>query len=87
MTIFVFLLILTVVLLSIKRPSYGLGFFVAIRILVPEIVRTPGIESLSLNSSLILIVFTISIFKNTDLIKKYLQISYHWYYYLLLAML
>lgn len=70
MTIFVFLLILIVVLLSIKRPSYGFGFFVAIRILVPEIVRTPGIESLSLNSSLILIVFTISILKNINLIKK-----------------
>ncbi len=70
MTIFFSLLILAVVLLSIKRPSYGFGFFVAIRILVPEIVRTPGIESLSLNSSLILIVFTISIFKNPDLIKK-----------------
>lgn len=50
-----FILIITVVLTFIK-PIYGLASFIAVRILVPEVARTPGIDSLSLNSSIIGII-------------------------------
>lgn len=69
MAFFVLLLILVVTFLTFKRPSYGFGAFVAIRILVPEIVRTPGVEALSLNSMLILIVFVITFFKSKKIFK------------------
>ncbi len=64
MSVFIIAIILVALVFSLKRPSYGFGLFVAVRILIPEIVRTPGLEVLSLNSTLIMIVGLSAFMKN-----------------------
>lgn len=59
---FIYLIIITSIILTFVRPIYGLSMFIAVRILVPEIARTPGID-LSLNSAIIGIVALITFVK------------------------
>ena len=54
------LVILIHTILTCKRLVYGLASFMAIRVLIPETMRSP-VPSLSLNSLLIVILFCISI--------------------------
>lgn len=55
------LIILVHTILSCKRLVYGLASFMAVRVLVPETMRSP-IQSLSLNSLLIVILLLVTIF-------------------------
>ena len=56
MTLFVYIVIILFVYVTYKSTINGLCMFIAIRALVPEIVRSP-IDFLSLNSFIILIFF------------------------------
>ena len=62
MIVVIFAILIIHIKLSFDKLSYGLAFFIAIRVLVPETVRTP-IPSLSLNAALILILLIITILK------------------------
>lgn len=64
MNIFILIIIFVTVLMSFKKLAYGMGFFIATRILVPEIARFPGMGFLSLNSSLIIILIILTITSN-----------------------
>lgn len=62
MTVISLLIIILQFFLSYRKLSYGLACFLSVRVLVPEITRSP-ISSLSLNSFLILILLLITILK------------------------
>ena len=66
------------VIATFIRPSYGLACFISARILIPEVVRTPGLEGLSFNSTLILII-TISVLVN-GLAKTYTRLAKDTYF-------
>lgn len=63
------LVILIHTILTCKRLVYGLASFMAIRVLIPETMRSP-VASLSLNSLLIVILFFISILSGNLNIHK-----------------
>lgn len=64
------LIYLIIIFLTFIRPVYGIGSFLAVRILVPEVARMPGLEMLSYNSAIILIVLIIVIVKNFQVFYK-----------------
>ena len=66
------------VIATFIRPSYGLACFISARILIPEVVRTPGLEGLSFNSTLILII-AISVLVN-GLAKTYTRLAKDTYF-------
>ena len=70
--ILLFAILAFTVVATLIRPSYGLACFISARILIPEVVRTPGFEGLSFNSTLILII-VISVLVN-GLAKTYVRL-------------
>ena len=66
------------VIATFIRPSYGLACFISARILIPEVVRTPGLEGLSFNSTLIPII-AISVLVN-GLAKTYTRLAKDTYF-------
>ena len=68
MTLFVYIVIILFVYVTYKSTINGLCMFIAIRALVPEIVRSP-IDFLSLNSFIILILLLFTL-KRESLIKN-----------------
>ena len=72
LNILLFAILAFTVVATLIRPSYGLACFISARILIPEVVRTPGFEGLSFNSTLILII-VISVLVN-GLAKTYVRL-------------
>lgn len=62
MNIFSVLILCLTAFFTFQKSSFGIAIFLAARVLIPEVVRLP-IESLSLNSGIILVVFGIYILK------------------------
>lgn len=72
MTVISIFVILIHLFLSCRNLAYGLACFLAVRVLIPEMVRSP-VPSLSLNSFLILVLFIVALLKgklNFNIIVK-----------------
>ena len=82
LNILLFAILAFTVVATLIRPSYGLACFISARILIPEVVRTPGFEGLSFNSTLILII-VISVLVN-GLAKTYVRLVKDSYFKILM---
>lgn len=68
--IFLLVVFICTISLALKKPAYGYGCFIAGRILIPEIARSPLSESISFNTNIILVVILALIYHNRNNIVK-----------------
>lgn len=64
------ILLAIVVIIAFKRPAYGYCCFIAIRILIPEVARSPLTDAISFNTTIIFVVFLALLYeKRKDFIR------------------
>lgn len=69
-----FVILVLAFVFALKNPAYGYCFFIAVRILIPEVARSPLTDVISFNTTIIFVIIVILIYKKrkvfTNVIKK-----------------